>query len=231
MKKQVIRAKYQQTYPHHPQSTPRQVWWFGVAALMLLLFIAIPKITAIPLTTSAGVTPQAHNRATVNAHKTPTKTTAVKFNDGEATILKEATYQPNFLDLSWGGTDVKIDQVKVLKIRPITSEDENDRVYHGMVTVHFNISPSQDITMSPTQGVLVTSDGQQVNADSYSSDTFDGDIAKDVTKAGNVVFFLTAMDDPKTIKTIQLKWDAHYDGVSFDDTTNFHDYDVTLNLR
>lgn len=202
-----------------------------MAAIILLLFIVVPKITAIPATTAADVTRQTHNTPTLSEPKASTKTTAVKFNDGEATVLKSATYQPNFLDLSWGGTDVKIDQVKVLKIRPITSEDENDRIYRGMVVVHFNISPSQDITMYPTQGVLVTSDGQQVNADSYSSDTFDGDIAKDVTKAGNVVFFLTAMDDPKAIKSIRLKWDAHYDGVSFNDTTNFHDYDVTLKLR
>lgn len=126
---------------------------------------------------------------------------------------------------------MKIDRIRIAKIKPFKDTEEKNTVYNGIVLVHFSVTAQRDINFYPTQGTLVTSDGQQVEANMYSSDSFDDEIAKGATKSGNVLFALTKLDNPKDLKTLRLKWDANYDTDNYDDDNSSHTYDVTVNLN
>ncbi|MBM6411746.1 hypothetical protein JNW94_14890, partial [Lacticaseibacillus paracasei] len=77
----------------------------------------------------------------------------------------------------------------------------------------------------------VTSDGQQVDGTNFSGDDFDGQISKDVDRDGTVVWALEKMDDPRSLKTIRLKWSANYDTDDMEDDNANKDYDATINLQ
>ncbi|BAN73789.1 hypothetical protein N577_006235 [Lacticaseibacillus rhamnosus 2166] len=78
---------------------------------------------------------------------------------------------------------------------------------------------------------MVTSDGQQVDGTNFSGDDFDGQISKDVDRDGTVVWALEKMDDPRSLKTIRLKWSANYDTDDMEDDNANKDYDATINLQ
>jgi lysozyme family protein len=96
--------------------------------------------------------------------------------------------------------------------------------------MHFSITAARDISIYPSQGTLVTSDGQQADADTYNGDDFDGDIAKGVTKDGYVLWELEKMTDPKAIKTLRVKFHANYETDDMDDDNAYKDFDFTINL-
>ncbi|APX72040.1 hypothetical protein M5C72_02540 [Companilactobacillus allii] len=210
-------------------------WWFWLIVVIILIGVVPAMVGGSDddSSKSSDVKDAKTSNTTKDAddsNSAKSKSKTIELDNDEATVLKEVSYNPNYNDDSWAGTKVNIDRVKVATIKPFKDEEENNNVYKGIVIVHFNVSASQDIDFYPTQGTLVTNDGQQVDANSYSSDNFDGQIAKNAKKSGNVMFTLTTLDNPKDLKNIRLKWDADYDTDNMDDDNAYKTYDITINL-
>ncbi|CAJ1180022.1 hypothetical protein [Companilactobacillus nantensis] len=213
-----------------------KIWWFWLIVVILVVIIFgmfgsggssnDDSSSNVKQTNTSNTTKDADDS---NSAKSKSKT--IDLDNDEATIIKEINYDPNYTDNSWAGTNVNIDRVKVATIKPFKDEEEKNNIYKGIVIVHFNVEASRDIDFYPTQGTLVTSDGQQVDANSYSSDNFDGEIAKGAKKSGNVLFTLTTLNNPKDLKNIRLKWDADYQTDDLDDDASNKTYDITINLN
>ncbi|MFC6323999.1 hypothetical protein [Companilactobacillus baiquanensis] len=210
-------------------------WWFWLIVAIVLIFIVPAMIGGSGNDSSdssdvkdAKTTNTSKDTDDSNTAKNNSKT--IELDNDEATVLKEISYNPKYNDESWAGTKVNIDRVKVAKIKPFKDKEEDNHVYKGIILVHFNVEASRDINFYPSQGTLVTSDGQQVDANMYSSDDFDGDIAKNAKKSGNVLYTLTTLNNPKDIKNIRLKWDANYDTDDVEDDSAYKTYDITVNL-
>lgn len=153
----------------------------------------------------------------------------IEFGYEKHPILAEATYPVQWSDNSWAGTQVKVDKARVIQVKPF-KDSGNGKTYQGIVLMHFSITAARDISIYPSQGTLVTSDGQQADADTYNGDDFDGDIAKGVTKDGYVLWELEKMTDPKAIKTLRVKFHANYETDDMDDDNAYKDFDFTINL-
>lgn len=208
-----------------------QRWWFWLIVIILGLFV-------IGLFASGGDdnadsdTKQASTKQTKDADDTGKATgDTIPVDNQTATVLKKQAFNPNWSDNTWAGTSVKIDKVSVIKIKPLTDHDEKDNVYNGVVKVHYIVSPTRDIDFYATQGTLNTDDGQQVDANTFTSDDFDGEINKGATKSGNVVYTLKTLKDVKDVKNLRLKWDADYDTDDYEDDNADHTYDITVNLQ
>ncbi|WP_125980084.1 hypothetical protein [Loigolactobacillus iwatensis] len=154
-----------------------------------------------------------------------------KYDNRTVKVQKMKTYKVGVTDTAWAGTHVKISRVKVVKFKkfkdPITK-----KTYHGYVAVKMSVNPTQrDISFNPTLGSVLTSDGQQVDADGFDSGSWDGDLDKGVKRSGTVYFNLTKLKNPKKIKSIRLKWDADYETDDVNDNNANKTYDITVNLH
>jgi type II secretory pathway pseudopilin PulG len=206
-------------------------WWIWVIVAILAIFV-IANLSGGSDDSSSSDTKQASTKQTKDADDTG-KTTGdtIPVDNQTATVLSKQVYDPNWSDSTWAGTTVKIDKVSVIKIKPLTDHDEDDNVYNGVVKVHYVVSPTRDINFYATQGVLNTDDGQQVDANDYTSDDFDGEINKGATKSGNVIYTLKTLKNVKDIKNLRLKWDANYETDNYEDDNSDHTYDITVNLQ
>lgn len=153
----------------------------------------------------------------------------IDFDNNKLSVLANVTYPVQWSDNSWAGTQVSVDKATLVKVDPF-KDDGDGKTYSGIVVVHFKITAARDISIFPSQGTLITSDGQQAEADSYDSDSFDGDIGKGVTKDGYVAWELEKMDDPKAIKTLRIKFDASYETDDLDDDNAYKTYDFTISI-
>lgn len=156
-------------------------------------------------------------------------TQTIDFGYEKHPILDQATYPVQWSDNTWAGTQVKVDKVQIIKTKPF-KDDATGKMYAGVVLMHFGITASRDISIYPSQGTLVTSDGQQSSADTLNGEDFDGDIAKGVSRDGYVIWELEKMDNPKAIKTLRVKFDANYDTDDMDDDNSYKTYDFTINI-
>lgn len=213
-----------------------KIWWFWLIVVVLVVIIVgmIGGSGSSSDDSSSDVKQAKTSNTTKDAsdsNSAKSKSKTIALDNDSADIIKEVSYNPNYNDNSWAGTNVNIDRIKVATIKPFKDKEENNNIYKGLVIVHFNVQASQDIDFYPTQGTLVTSDGQQVDANSYSSDDFDGEIAKGAKKSGNVLFTLTTLNNPKDLKNIRLKWDADYETDNMDDDNAYKTYDITIDLN
>ncbi|MFT9039507.1 hypothetical protein [Schleiferilactobacillus harbinensis] len=214
-------------------------WWFWViVAVAVVLMVVIPQMgnsdSGSSATTASSAKPSAQKVAKGSSTKKESKSSStsdktIDFDNAKHKVLTSATYPVQWSDVSWVGTQVKVDKALLIKVPPF-KDDGDGKTYQGIVVMHFKITAARDINIYPTQGTLVTSDGQQAEADSYDSDDFDGAIAKGVTKDGYVAWELPKMDDPKAIKTLRVKFDANYDTDDMDDDNSSKTYDFTINL-
>ncbi|MEK5036345.1 hypothetical protein MKY96_33485 [Paenibacillus sp. FSL R7-0302] len=97
------------------------------------------------------------------------------------------------------------------------------------VGVSFTIenTTKDTFTTYPDQAVLVTSTGEQVEADMHQSEIIGGEIYEGVTKKGGVIFFLKE-GHVEDIKWITLKWLTHKGGSSDITRDNQKNYDVKI---
>lgn len=209
-------------------------WWIWVIIVVVAVFAigAFGGGNDDSSSKSDSSTKKATTSQTNDADDTGTATNGtVKIDNGTATVLSKQTYDPNWSDDTWAGTTVKIDKVTVIKVKPFKDTDEKNNVYNGVVKVHYVISPTKDIHFYATQGTLNTNDGQQVDANMYTSDDFDGDINQGATKSGNVIYTLKTLNNVKDITSLRLKWDADYDTDNYEDENANKTYDITVNLQ
>lgn len=154
----------------------------------------------------------------------------IELNDDKIDIKDSKKYSTTYSDSSWAGTTVKIDKVTVYKTDGEYS-DGDDGKFNGIAKVHFDIKAGRDISMYASQATLNTNDGQQVDADTYDSDDFDGDLNSGAHTDGDVYFLLPKLDSVSSLKTLRLKFTSDYDTDDYDDDNSDHSYDVTVNLQ
>jgi ABC-type oligopeptide transport system substrate-binding subunit len=109
--------------------------------------------------------------------------------------------------------------------------DDGDEVKSSAVGLKFKIenTTTGKFTTYPDQATLVTSTGEQVDADMFVSDSIGGEIDKGVIKEGNVIFYLERGEAEK-IAWIKVSWDERTgpeDSLDSDPHTN----EVELKLK
>ncbi len=121
------------------------------------------------------------------------------------------------------------DAVKSYGQSDLVVNDENKN--KPTVVVEFEIKNNNKFMIStyPTQAKFVTNTGEQVEADMFASESFDGDIYEGVTKSGHVVFNLekTPVDDLKSFKMI---WSTSHDNGTPDDYNDDYYKDNQLEI-
>lgn len=149
---------------------------------------------------------------------TPTSTEDTKAADFW-TVIDGVTWTDNF-----EGLQTTIEKVVVSDKVPMT-----DGSILSAVGLRINIenTTKETFTTYPNQATLVTSTGEQIEADWNQSDNLGGEIYEGVVKEGDVVFFLKN-GHAEDIKWITLKWLAHKGGDSEITQYNQNKYDVKI---
>jgi len=136
-------------------------------------------------------------------------------------------------DAKWSedyqGLKTEIQKVVVSDKAP-RMNDDGEEVKSSAVGVKFKIENTTDgkFTTYPDQATLVTSTGEQVDADMAISDSLGGEIDKGVIKEGDVVFYLDRGEADK-ITWVKLKWDVRPGAEdSFDSTGKTNEVELKL---
>lgn len=210
-------------------------WWIWVIVVILVIF-GIAAFTggsddssSKTTTTSSKATAHKTTASETKPAATASKTISVDYDSYN--VANEKTYKINYSDTSWNAATVKVDKVTVYKLtHSYKYKSANDGTFQasGFVRIHFVISPTRDISIYPTQGTAIYSNGEQHEADSLES--WDGDIAKGATKSGNVTIPVKSLDSTSSLKSIRFKFDANYDTDNMDDNNSDKTFDITLNM-
>lgn len=128
------------------------------------------------------------------------------------------------------GLKTSIEGVSIFKVDPTKLEEDGEEG-KGLIVISYKIKNTSDIDFDtyPDQGVLVVN-GKQIDASSIQSDDIGGEIMKDVTNEGTVVYVLPTLSHVNDIKNIRLKWDSGYDTDDLDDDS-FKTFDAQLILK
>lgn len=144
------------------------------------------------------------------------------------TYYDDATWNDN-----WNGLKSEIQKVVVTDNAPEVYDDE-DTDSSSAVGMKFKMENTTDHKFEtyPDQATLVTSTGEQVEADMFISDHLGGDIDKGVIKEGDVVFFLER-GEAESIEWVKFEWtvtdsELEDQGDYDNDTKN---YEVELELK
>lgn len=130
---------------------------------------------------------------------------------------------------TWNGVTSTIEKVVVTDRAP-KKEDPTDSTASA-VGVKFKVENTTKklYTTYPDQAELVTSTGEQVQADMVTSDHIGGEIEEGVIKDGNIIWFLKR-GHASDIKWIKMKWYVtEGDGLGMDQKRK--EYSVKLELK
>lgn len=152
------------------------------------------------------------------------KTLTVSYKNYE--ISSEKTFKPNYTNNSWAGGSVSVDSITLYKTAKAYNYDSaNDGKFtiQGFMQIHYVTKTKADVSVYPTQGTYIYSNGEQHGAD--STESWDGDISKNVTKQGTVT---VPVEKISNVNSVRVKFDAS--GQDFSDDSLDHDFDFTINL-
>ncbi|WP_270850950.1 hypothetical protein [Lactobacillus delbrueckii] len=152
------------------------------------------------------------------------KTLTVSYKNYE--ISSEKTFKPNYTNNSWAGGSVSVDSITLYKTAKAYNYDSaNDGKFtiQGFMQIHYVIKTKADVSVYPTQGTYIYSNGEQHGAD--STESWDGDISKNVTKQGTVT---VPIEKISSVNSVRIKFDAS--GQDFSDDSLDHDFDFTITL-
>lgn len=152
------------------------------------------------------------------------KTLTVSYKNYE--ISSEKTFKPNYTNNSWAGGSVSVDSITLYKTAKAYNYDSaNDGKFtiQGFMQIHYVIKTKADVSVYPTQGTYIYSNGEQHGAD--STESWDGDISKNVTKQGTVT---VPVEKISSVNSVRVKFDAS--GQDFSDNSLDHDFDFTITL-
>ena len=150
---------------------------------------------------------------------------------------KEEDIWTYYEDADWSGEweGLKFDIQKVVVSDKAPKIDDNgEEVKSSAVGVKFkveNTTSDKVYNTYPDQATLVTSTGEQVEADMMVSDAVGGEIHEGVIKEGNLIFYLDRGEADK-IDWVKLTWSNDYtDPDGNYDNDKYHDQEVKLDLK
>lgn len=121
---------------------------------------------------------------------------------------KEADIWTYYDDANWSddfnGLQMEIQKVVVTENAP-TAEDEGAE--ESAVGMKFRMENTTDHKFEayPDQATLVTSTGEQIEADMFLSDNIGGEIDKGVIKEGDVLFYLER-GEAEAVEWVKFEW-------------------------
>lgn len=133
----------------------------------------------------------------------------------------------------WEGLNFNIQKIVVSDKAPRINDDgkEEPSSAVGMKIQVENTTTDKIYTTYPDQATLVTSTGEQVEAETYLSDDVGGEIHEGVIKEGNVIFYLDR-GKAEEIKWVKLTWSNSYEDPNGDyDKDLYFDQEVKLELK
>lgn len=190
------------------------------------------------LVLSLGLAGCGENEAQKELDKNDTeKSTAKDSGENKATEKKEEDIWTYYEEADWSGEweGLKFDIQKVVVSDKAPKIDDNgEEVESSAVGVKFkveNTTSDKVYNTYPDQATLVTSTGEQVEADMMVSDAVGGEIHEGVIKEGNLIFYLDRGEADK-IDWVKLTWSNDYtDPDGNYDNDKYHDQEVKLDLK
>jgi hypothetical protein len=212
-------------------------WWFWLLAVVAVLavFIAIGSENSSKTSTSNSQSTTAkatgHKTTTEEKGSSSQKAKAQKITVDYQTyqVASQKTYTTNYTDTGWSPATVTVNKVVIYKLaKSYKYKSANDGTFQttGFVRLYYTIKANRDVSIYPSQGTYVYSNGEQHEAD--TGESWDGDISNGATKTGTVE---VPIKNTSNISTIRTKFDADYDTSDYDDSNANHTYDFTLNLQ
>lgn len=153
-----------------------------------------------------------------------------KLDDSEDiwTYYDDATHEE-----TWEGMKFNIEKVVVSDNAPGINEDREEVVSSavGIKMTIENTTEDKVYTTYPDMATLVTSTGEQIEADMYVSDRLGGDIHEGVIKQGDIYFYLER-GGASDIEWIKLNWNNSYDDPDGDyEKGLYQDLSVKIQLK
>lgn len=144
------------------------------------------------------------------------------------TYYDDATYEE-----TWEGVKFNIEKVVVSDEAP-GFDDNGDEIISSAVGVKMtveNLTEDEIYTTYPDQALLVTSTGEQIDADMLLSDHLGGEIHEGVIKQGDIYFYLER-GSALEIDWVKLNWDSSYEDPSGDyEKDIYEEHSVKLELK
>ncbi|GAK40791.1 hypothetical protein PUW24_21140 [Paenibacillus urinalis] len=140
------------------------------------------------------------------------------------TYYNDATWSDDF-----NGVVTTIEKVVVSDKAPKDGDTED--LTASAVGIKMNIENTTDkiFTTYPDQAELITSTGEQVDANMWLSDNLGGEIEEGVIKEGNVIWFLDR-GNAEDIEWVKIKWYIT-EGDGFGSNDQREEYSVKLQLK
>lgn len=181
------------------------------------------------------------NEATKELEENDTEKSEAKVNSSESENKEEATKEEDiwtyYEDADWEGTweGLKFTiQKAVVSDKAPMLDDNGKEVTSSAVGVKMkieNTTADKIYTTYPDQATLVTSTGEQVEADMWLSDNLGGEIHEGVIKEGNIIFYLER-GKAEEIDWIKLTWSNSYEDPDGNyDNDLYDDQEVKLELK
>ncbi|MFT9050037.1 hypothetical protein [Liquorilactobacillus nagelii] len=208
-------------------------WWVWLVAVIAVFFVFVAVGGNSNKTSESDKTvSKASGHKTTASEKGSSSQSAsskitVSYKDYK--VASQKTYDTNYSDTGWSPAAVTVKKVVIYKLaKPYKYESANDGTFQitGFVRMYYTIKANRDISIYPSQGTYVYSNGEQHEAD--VGEGWDGDISSGATKTGTVE---VPVKDTSNISTIRSKFDANYDTSNYDDDNANHTYDFTINLQ
>ena len=147
--------------------------------------------------------------------------------DGHVTVTDNRTYYFGESDTSWSPATITINNVEVAKTKEFTVTSGGDsKQYQGFIIINVDTKANKDISTFYTQGSLVTSDGQQLDAESTFSD-IKSDVYAGAKVNGSVVFLVPKLKTASSLTNVKYIFSAALSkGSSIE-----HDFNYQLPLK
>jgi hypothetical protein len=219
---------------------PQKPWYKQWLLWVIVVVLAIVIIAAFGGGSNSGSDSSSSDTDTSSSAKdssseaqSSSATSSINIGSESIDVSDAINYKPNYNDSSWANSTFDINKITVYKTDGSytygSGSDKSD--LQGIIKVHFKINAGRDITTYPTQATLSTDNGQQLDANTYDSDDFDGDLDSGTNTEGDVYFYVPKMKAASEIRTIRIKWDGYYDTDDYEDENSSHDFDATINLE
>ncbi|CDQ18505.1 hypothetical protein [Halobacillus karajensis] len=144
------------------------------------------------------------------------------------TYYEEADAKDTFEDVTFN-----IQKVAVSDEAPMM-DDNGEEVTSSAVGVKMQVENESDSKLYstyPDQMTLVTSTGEQVEADMWVSDDLGGEIHEGVIKEGQIIFYLER-GHAADIEWVKLTWSSSYEDPDGNyENDKYHDHEVKIDLK
>lgn len=203
--------------------------------LLLSLGACSSNETAIEKTSADEVEPKTSENA--ESEETVVEETDASTEETEVPVEEATdiwTYHENATEqLEWEGLKFDIEKVVTSDEAPGYDDEYNEIITSavGFQIKVENTTTDKIYTTYPDQATLVTSTGEQVEADMMVSEDLGGDIHEGVIKQGDVIFYLDR-GAASEIEWVKLNWSSNYSDPEGDyDNDLYQDHSVKIELK